>query len=147
MGNFKLAGSALVALLLGVALRFVLIYAWNFEAQHMGLSLWLHARGWQPTSIGYIAIATGFAIETVLSLPFAWGILALRPRHPLIYAMLAVVPPFIYFDAYLHWKLALDWDLALALSYARVLLALPLAVWVLSRLRRFPWPNVVPTGS
>lgn len=147
MDSLRFAVSVLIALLLGAALRIVLAYLWNLEAEHSGLSVWLHAHGWKSASSGYITIAADFVVETVLALPFAWGILALRPRRPLIYAMLAVIPPFIYCDARFHWELDLDWDLALTLSYAKVLLALPVAVWLLARLTLPNWRNAVPTGS
>jgi hypothetical protein len=41
-----------IAVLLGIALRFVLTYAWVFEAQHITPLVWLHAHDWSGESLG-----------------------------------------------------------------------------------------------
>jgi hypothetical protein len=136
MGSQGFARSIVIAVLLGIALRIVLSYAWSFEATHISLFLWLHASGWSLVSLGYVNILTGFLADTLLSLPAAWVLLALRPQRRLLYLILAVIPCFICGDVYFHWKLGLELDLVLALAYAKVLLALPLATWILLRLTR-----------
>jgi hypothetical protein len=137
----------MIAVLLGIALRFVLTYAWVFEAEHIAPFVWLHAHGWSGESLGYLALIVGFCVDTVLSIPAAWAILALRPERRLIYLFLAVVPCFIYSDAYLHWQLRLGWDPGLVLAYAKTLLALPLAAWVLLRVARSRGPlEVTPSN-
>ena len=125
-----------IAVLLGIALRFVLTYAWVFEAEHIAPLLWLHAHGWSGESLGYLALIEGFCVDTALSIPAAWVILTLRPERRLLYLFLAVVPCFIYFDAYLHWLLRLGWDAFLVLGYVKVLLALPFAAWILLYMTR-----------
>jgi hypothetical protein len=127
------AASSVIALLIGVGQRFMLTYAWALEVGLDPLPHWLHTHGVASETIGYALIIISFFADVVLSLPAAWILLTLVPRRRLIYLMLAVLPCFIYFDAYLQWQLGLGWDLALALIDAKVLLTLPLATWLLGR--------------
>lgn len=136
MEIFRSASSMVMAALLGIGLRFVLTYAWVFEARHLAPLAWLNAHGWSGESLGYLALIVGFFVDTVLSLPAAWAILALRPERRWLYVFLAVVPCFIYFDAYLYWQLRLEWDASLVLANIKTLLALPLATWILLRMTR-----------
>ncbi len=130
------AASSVIALLIGVGQRFMLTYAWALEVGLDPLPHWLHTHGVASETIGYALIIISFFADVVLSLPAAWILLTLVPRRRLIYLMLAVLPCFIYFDAYLQWQLGLGWDLALALIDAKVLLTLPLATWLLGRFIR-----------
>jgi hypothetical protein len=73
METLGAAGSMVIAMLLGIALRIVLTYAWFLEAGHLAPLVWLHARGWSGESLGYMALIVGFCLDTALSIPAAWA--------------------------------------------------------------------------
>lgn len=144
MSSRMLAASSVIALLTGIGQRFVLTYAWVLEVSHDPLPHWLRAHGVASGTIGYALILIGFLADVVFSLPAAWVLLKLVPKRRLVYLMLAVLPGFICFDVYLQWQLGVEWDLILLLADARILLALPLATWLLDRLISPRVPAVAP---
>jgi hypothetical protein len=92
--NFFLA--APIALALGALQTILLLYSWNYLAVYSPIPSWLVTHGITGFSWKAILYAQDWLINIMLCLPAAYVLCKLRPRKIFVYAVLAVVPSFLW---------------------------------------------------
>ncbi|MBB6241572.1 hypothetical protein [Rhodanobacter sp. MP1X3] len=92
--NFFLA--APIALALGALQTILLLYSWNYLAVYSPIPSWLATHGITGFSWKAILYAQDWLINITLCLPAAYVLCKLRPRKIFVYAVLAVVPSFLW---------------------------------------------------
>ena len=96
MKQHSLPVSAAIAVLLGVAQAYLLIFCWGYIAANTPLPQWLLGLGLRGTAFRAVLLPIDFLTSVVLSLPAALLLVKLRPAKLGLYLALAVIPSFLW---------------------------------------------------
>jgi hypothetical protein len=142
MVRYKLAIPVAVALLLGVAQAYFLIFCWTYVATYSPLLPWLISHGFRGAALHAVVYPVDFLTSVLLSVPAALVLVKLRPARLWLYLVFAVVPAFIWLnrDAAGDQLFAASWALSI-LNFATELLALPVAAVLLRSVFNTGAPN------
>ncbi|WP_457098180.1 hypothetical protein [Lysobacter sp. P5_B9] len=132
--------SATVAVLVGLAQTYFLLFCWAYIAAYSPHTRWLLDLGLQGNAFYIAMFFFSFLISIVLSLPAALALLRLRPSRLWLYLLLAIGPGFVW----LNWGLIenpmsfAQYAGAVALGWLPELFALPIAAWLLRLVLKRP---------
>ncbi|WP_457098136.1 hypothetical protein [Lysobacter sp. P5_B9] len=127
-----LSTSAAVALLVGLAQHFVLLFCWAYIAAYSPLPRWLVELGLRGSAFRAILLPADFITSVVISLPAAYALLKLRPNKLWLYLLFAVIPSFVWQNFGLIGDPMLgQFPGMIALDWAAELFALPVAALIL----------------
>ncbi|WP_430388682.1 hypothetical protein [Dyella sp. 20L07] len=125
--------AAAIAILLGIIQYFFAIYCWSYITSHYSLVRWLFDLGLKGEGLKAVAWPIDFIINIALSIPIAMALVKLRPRKRWLYAVLAVLPGLIWANAGLVGSpYAGQFIGTIALGWIQALLAIPVAIWLVS---------------
>jgi hypothetical protein len=119
--------SAAIAVAVGFAQTYFLLYCWAYIGAHSPMLGWLADLGLHGSAVRAALFPFDFITSVVLCIPAALALLRLRPAKLRLYLALAVIPSFIWLNRQLVGASNLG---DFVLGWLPELFALPAAAWL-----------------
>ena len=127
------------ALAIGALQTYALLFCWAYIAAYTPVPSWLLGLGLSGIGLRLALVPIDLAIAAVLCIPGALAITWLRPRRIALYLTLAVLPSFAWLNLNLIGNpLFAEFATSFAIGWIGQLLPLPLAAWLVQRMREAP---------
>ena len=125
----------IASILIGILLKIALIWCWAYIAASNPLPSLLIRNGLSGLGFWTVIISVDFLLNVAMCLLPAWLLLRLDPINIRINTLLAVAA-FAIAEVVAFGPPLLSYGIQVAIPYALLLLSLPTATWLLSRLIR-----------
>jgi hypothetical protein len=119
--------SAAIAVAVGLAQTYFLLFCWAYIGAYSPMLGWLAGLGLHGSAVRAVIFPFDFLTSVVLCIPAAFVLLRLRPAKIWLYLALAVIPSFIWLNRQLVGAPNLG---GFALGWLPELFALPAAAWL-----------------
>ena len=133
-----LPASAAIAVAVGLAQTYFLLFCWAYIGAYSPILGWLAGLGLHGSAIRAAIFPFDFLTSVVLCIPAALVLLRLRPARLWLYLVLAVIPSFIWLNRQLVGASDLG---GFVLGWLPELFALPAAAWLVHFIGKRGAPN------